>query len=90
VDRLNTYCQQVLAKHGRLGSERLKVEDRDLAVGDRVVCGDNALDRLGVANGSRGVVTALDPKARTLTLRLDGSDLEVTLPRGVPRRADQP
>jgi conjugative relaxase-like TrwC/TraI family protein len=82
VDRLNTYCQRVLAKHGRLGAERLKVKDREVAVGDRVVCGHNALDRLGVANGSRGVVTAVDTRARTLVVRLDGQDgREVTLPR---------
>jgi conjugative relaxase-like TrwC/TraI family protein len=81
VDRLNTYCQQVLARHGRLGTNRLKVEDREVAVGDRVVCGHNALDRLGIANGSRGVVTALDARARTLTIRLDGSEREVALPR---------
>jgi conjugative relaxase-like TrwC/TraI family protein len=81
VDRLNTYCQQVLAKHERLGTERLRIEDQEVAVGDRVVCGHNALDRLGVANGSRGMVTALDPKGRTLTLRLDGSGREVILPR---------
>jgi hypothetical protein len=62
VDRLNTYCQQVLAKHGRLGPERLRVEDRQLAVGDRVVCGKNAIGQLGVANGSRGLVTHLDAK----------------------------
>jgi AAA domain len=81
VDRLNAYCQQVLAKHGRLGSERLTVEDQEVAVGDRVVGGHNALDRLGIANGSRGTVTALDAKARTLTIRLDGSGREVALPR---------
>jgi conjugative relaxase-like TrwC/TraI family protein len=81
VDRLNTYCQQVLAKHGRLGSERLKVEDREVAVEDRVVCGHNAIRQLRVANGSRGVVVGLDARARTLTLRLDSSDREVTLPR---------
>ena len=35
-----------------------------------------------MANGSRGVVTALDLQARTLTIRLDGSDgRTVTLPR---------
>jgi hypothetical protein len=34
-----------------------------------------------VANGTRGVVTALDPDARTLTFRLDGREpREVTLP----------
>jgi hypothetical protein len=82
VDRLNTLCQELLAARGRLGGERLQVEDRRLAVGDRVVCGHNAIAELGVANGSRGTITALDPHARTLTLRLHGADgREVTLPR---------
>jgi conjugative relaxase-like TrwC/TraI family protein len=82
VDRLNTACQELLAARGRLGPERLQVEDRQLAVGDRVVCGHNAIAELGVANGSRGAVTALDPDARTLTFRLDGKGgREVTLPR---------
>jgi ATP-dependent exoDNAse (exonuclease V) alpha subunit len=47
VDRLNTACQQLLAARGRLGPERLQVEDRTLAVGDRVVCGRNAISQLG-------------------------------------------
>jgi conjugative relaxase-like TrwC/TraI family protein len=82
VDRLNNACQELLAARGRLGGERLQVEDRQLAVGDRVVCGHNAIAELRVANGSRGTITALDPDARTLTIRLDGTgDREVTLPR---------
>jgi AAA domain len=82
VDRLNSACQQLLAAQGRLGGERLQVEDRQLAVGDRVVCGHNAIGELRVANGSRGAITALDPHARTLTLCLDGTDgREVVLPR---------
>jgi ATP-dependent exoDNAse (exonuclease V) alpha subunit len=82
VDRLNTACQELLAARGRLGAEQLQVEDRRLAVGDRVVCGHNAIHKLGVANGSRGVVAALDPRARSLTIRLDGKDgREVSLPR---------
>jgi hypothetical protein len=81
VDRLNSACQELLAARGRLGGDRLQVEDRQLAVGDRVVCGHNAIAELGVANGSRGTITALDPHARTLTLRLDGPDSrEVVLP----------
>jgi hypothetical protein len=81
VDRLNTACQELLAAHGCLGGERLQVKDRQLAVGDRVVCGHNAIGELGVANGSRGTITDLDPQARTLTLRLDGRDGgTVTLP----------
>jgi conjugative relaxase-like TrwC/TraI family protein len=82
VDRLNSACQELLAARGRLGHERLQVEDRQLAVGDRVVCGRNAIGELGVANGSRGTITALDPNARTLTIRLNGQDgREVTVPR---------
>jgi hypothetical protein len=82
VDRLNSACQELLAARGRLGGERLQVEDRQLAVGDRVVCGHNAIAELGVANGSRGTIVTLDPHARALTIRLDGADgREVTLPR---------
>jgi conjugative relaxase-like TrwC/TraI family protein len=81
VDRLNTACQELLGARGRLGGERLQVEDRQLAVGDRVVCGHNAIGELGVANGSRGTITALNPQARALTVRLDGPDgRTVTLP----------
>jgi conjugative relaxase-like TrwC/TraI family protein len=81
VDRLNVACQQLLAGRGRLGPERLQVEDLQLAVGDRVVCGRNAIAQLGVANGTRGLVTALDPDTRTLTIWLEGKELrEVILP----------
>ena len=87
VDRLNTACQELLAARGRLEGERLQVEDRQLAVGDKVVCGHNAIGELGIANGSRGTITALDPQARTLTIRLDGNHgREVTLPRCVSGR----
>jgi hypothetical protein len=79
VDRLNVACQQLLAAHGRLGPDRLQVEDRQLAVGDRVVCGRNAIAQLGIANGTRGTITALDPQARTLTIQVDGNQ-----PREVP------
>ncbi|HET7519050.1 MAG TPA: hypothetical protein VFN05_15455 [Actinomycetes bacterium] len=81
ADRLNSACQELLAARGRLGLERLQVQDHQLAVGDRVVCGHNAIAELGVANGSRGTIT-LDPQARTLTIRLDSTNgREVTLPR---------
>jgi hypothetical protein len=81
VDRLNVACQQLLAARGRLGPDRLQVEDLELAVGDRVVCGRNAIHQLAVANGTRGTITALDPDARTLTIQVDGKEaLEVTMP----------
>jgi conjugative relaxase-like TrwC/TraI family protein len=90
VDRLNTICQQLMADHGRLGTEQLQVGDRQLAVGDRVMCGRNALARLGIANGTRGTVVALDLQQRNLTLRMDGEQARlVTLPAwyldGTPR-----
>jgi hypothetical protein len=82
VDRLNTACQELLAARGRLGRERLLVKDRQLAVGDKVVCGHNAIRELSVANGSRGTITTLDPQERTLTIRLDSTNgQETTLPR---------
>ncbi|HEX8134932.1 MAG TPA: AAA family ATPase, partial [Actinomycetes bacterium] len=81
VDRLNTACQQLLNHRGRLGQQRLRVEDLVLAVGDRVVCGRNAISQLGIANGTRGTVTAVDPQTRTLTIRVDGTQpREVILP----------
>jgi ATP-dependent exoDNAse (exonuclease V) alpha subunit len=82
VDRLNSACQELLAAQGRLGGQRLQVEDRQLAIGDKVVCGHNAIAELGIANGSRGTITALDPQARTLTIHLDGNHgQKVILPR---------
>ena len=81
VDRLNSACQQLLAARDRHSDQRLRVEDLELAVGDRVVCGKNAIGQLGVANGTRGTITTLDPDARTLTIRLEGKEpREVTLP----------
>jgi conjugative relaxase-like TrwC/TraI family protein len=82
VDRLNSACQELLAAQGRLGHQRLQVEDRQLAVGDKVVCGHNAIAELGVANGSRGTISTLDPQERILTIRLDSNNgQEITLPR---------
>jgi conjugative relaxase-like TrwC/TraI family protein len=78
VGRFNLACQRVRIEAGELGSDpeaRLQVADRSLAVGDRVVCGKNALKRLGVANGTRGTVVALDRAARSLTIQVgDNAD----------------
>jgi conjugative relaxase-like TrwC/TraI family protein len=78
VDQFNAACQQLRDHAGHLGRERFQVGDRSFAVGDLVVCGKNALRSLGVANGSRGQVLALDPEERSLTLRLDNGQ-EATL-----------
>jgi hypothetical protein len=71
VDQFNTACQQLRDAEGHLGAERLQVRDRSFAVGDQVVCGKNAIKALGVANGTRGQVIALDLEDRSLTLELE-------------------
>jgi len=92
VDRLNTVCQRVMAENGRLGAEQLQVADRAFHVGDQVVCGRNELRGLGVANGTRGTITALDPGRRAMTIRteqgrkttLDADYLDRPTPKGRP------
>jgi conjugative relaxase-like TrwC/TraI family protein len=79
VDRLNTVCQQVMQRNGRLGPDALQVGDRQIYVGDRVVLGRNDLRGLGVANGTRGTVTGLNFKDRTLTLQTE-QGRQLTLP----------
>jgi conjugative relaxase-like TrwC/TraI family protein len=76
VGRFNLACQQLRTTAGELDPDaRLQVADRSFAVGDRVVCGKNALKRLGVANGTRGTVVALDREQRSLTLQIgDNTD----------------
>jgi hypothetical protein len=80
VDQFNLACRRLLEADGRLGPDTMQVGDRTLAVGDQVVCGKNALRALGVANGSRGQVLAVDPQQRSMTLRLDNGQ-QVSLPR---------
>jgi conjugative relaxase-like TrwC/TraI family protein len=69
VDRLNLLCQRLRADAGELGPERLAVGDRAFGVGDQVVLGANALQRLGVANGTSVVVVGVDVRGRALTVR---------------------
>jgi conjugative relaxase-like TrwC/TraI family protein len=81
VDQFNLACQQLRQQASQLGPERLQVGDRSVAVGDLVVCGKNALRTLGVANATRGQITAIDPTQRAVTLQLEDGKI-VTLPRG--------
>jgi conjugative relaxase-like TrwC/TraI family protein len=69
VDQLNSVCQRLRAEHGQVGSERLAVGDRSFAVGDLVVLGANAKDRLGVVNGTTAVIQGLDVRGRAMTVR---------------------
>jgi conjugative relaxase-like TrwC/TraI family protein len=69
VDRLNQTCHRLRAQAGQLGVERLAVGDLQVAVGDRVVLGANALERLRVVNGTGAEITGVDVRRRTLTVR---------------------
>ena len=79
VADLNDRARALMRASGQLGPDRLRVGERDFAIGDQVVTLKNA-GRLGVVNGTRGVVTAIDGEASELALRTtDGRDLR--LPR---------
>jgi hypothetical protein len=86
VDQFNTACQQLRDHAGQLGAERLQVGDCRFAVGDVVVCGKNALRTLGVANGSRGQVLAVDPGQRSMTVRLDNGQQATLTSRYLDQR----
>jgi conjugative relaxase-like TrwC/TraI family protein len=79
VDQLNQVCQRLRADAGQLGLERLTVGDRSFAVGDVVVLGANARDRLSVVNGTTAIIQELDLRGRAMTIRT----LEADPPRTV-------
>lgn len=74
VDDLNRRARARLDAAGFLGPERLEVAGRQFAVGDEVICGRNDR-RLGVINGTRSTLSALDSAAGTVTLA-DGTVLD--------------
>jgi conjugative relaxase-like TrwC/TraI family protein len=82
VDQLNQVCQRLRAEAGQLGSERLVVGDRTFAVGDLVVLGANARQRVGVVKGTTAVIVGLDVQGRAMTVRTleDGPRRTVRLP----------
>ena len=99
VDQLNAVCQQLRAQVGELGPERLAVGDRSFAIGDVVVLGANAKDRLGVVNGTTAIVQDLDVRGRAITVRtleeeppktvrLPGWYLDAAVHPGQSRRVD--
>jgi conjugative relaxase-like TrwC/TraI family protein len=99
IDQFNSVCQRLRAEHGQLGPERLTVGDRSFAVGDVVVLGANAKDRLGVVNGTTAVIQELDLRGRAMTVRtleeesprtvrLPGWYLDAAVRPGQSRRVD--
>jgi AAA domain len=99
VDQFNSVCQRLRGEAGQLGTERLTVGDRTFAVGDVVVLGANAKDRLDVVNGTTAVIQDLDLQGRAMTVRtlqeepprtvrLPGWYLDAQVRPGQSRRVD--
>jgi conjugative relaxase-like TrwC/TraI family protein len=77
VDDLNRRARRVMSDEGRLQGPALHVDNRPFQQGDLVMTRVNDA-HLGVCNGTRGWVDAVDPRANTLTMTtVDGH--QVTL-----------
>ena len=65
VAELNAVARTLLDRDGRLGHDRLRLDNGiELAAGDRVLCTRNDR-RLAVTNGSRGTVQRRRPRPAT-------------------------
>ena len=73
VTELNALAHALMDSHGHLGRKRLTVAKAEYAAGDRIVCLRND-NLLGVKNGTRATVEAVDRKDRTLTVVTDRGD----------------
>ena len=71
VADLNALARALLRETGQLGDSELDVAGRRFAAGDQVVASRNDR-RLGIVNGERGEVVAVDLDRRTAHLRLSG------------------
>lgn len=82
VADLNARARKLMRETGSLGGEQLRLEGGAFARGDRVVLRSND-KRLGVANGDRGTVVAIDAAHRSIDVavgdrqvRLDSAYLD--------------
>src|SRR5690606_6632157 len=76
IDDLNARARQRIEAAGGLGRKALLAGDREFRVGDRVLCLRNHTS-VGVLNGTRGTVTAIDRRDHNLTFRRDDTGTEV-------------
>jgi hypothetical protein len=68
VHDLNHAARVFMLRAGKLGPDAIRLGERDFRVGDRAVCRRNDT-LLGVRNGMRATVSALEPETGTITLR---------------------
>ena len=71
VADLNAYARELLLQDGRLGTEEIEVAGLHFAAGDRVMTLKNNR-RLGVFNGTKGVVESFDREKGSLSLVTEG------------------
>ena len=74
VAELNEGARALLRHAGALGEQELVASERAFRSGDRVICRRNDA-ALGVCNGTRASVRAIDPMLGILTLQLDGGPI---------------
>jgi hypothetical protein len=74
VAELNEGARALLRRAGRLGEQELLAGEREFRAGDRVICRRNDA-ALGVCNGTRATVHAVDPASGIVTLQLDGGPI---------------
>jgi len=79
ASELNERARAYMRQAGRLGERELQVGGHAFAAGDRVMCLQNARRDIGVLNGLRGTVTAVEEASLSLRVEIDGQD-EVVLP----------
>jgi hypothetical protein len=72
VGELNERARALRVAAGDVAGPTLRLPTGEFAAGDRVLTTRNRRG-LGVVNGSRGTVAAVDEHERTLTVRLDGT-----------------
>ncbi len=69
VTDLNGRARALMHAAGHLGDSTILVGDREIAVGEHIVTLRNA-PGIGILNGTRGIVTAIDTDRRQLTLQV--------------------
>ncbi len=79
VDDLNRRARTLLLAAGALGDESITIEGRSFAVGDRVMTLRNSRG-LGVLNGTRATVEAVDTKRYEITIKTR-DDRTIALPK---------
>jgi conjugative relaxase-like TrwC/TraI family protein len=78
VDDLNGRARAYLTRTGQVTGPELVIDERPYQAGDQIVCLRNNR-RLGICNGTRATIAAVDPDNGTLTITFD--DWRVLLPK---------